>query len=303
MTLQQLKQIITIAECGSMNEAAKQLFVTQPSLSGMLKEVEKELGVTLFIRSNRGITPTPDGSEFLIYARQVAEQFSIIEERYFEKKSKKKFSVSTQHYSFAVQAFVDLVREIGMDDYEFALHETKTAEVIHHVRNFSSELGILYTNRHNEPFIKKLLREYELDFLELITCETYVYLYKNHPLAKETLLSMEQLTPYPCIAFEQGDKYSFHFAEEMKSTHDYPRLIKVDDRATALNLMVGLDAYTLCSGIICEELNGNDHIAVPLKESETMTIGMIHRQVVPLTPLAKLYMDKINQYFTDNGLL
>ncbi len=303
MTLQQLKYVITIADCGSMNEAAKQLFIAQPSLSGTVKELEKELGITLFIRSNRGITITPDGSEFLVHARQVLDQYSVLEDRYISKLIKKKFSVSTQHYTFAVKAFVELVQEIGMDDYEFALHETKTADVISHVKDFKSELGIIYINQINEHFIKKILREYEIDFLELLSCETYVYLYKDHPLADQASISMEQLKSYPCIAFEQGSKYSFHFSEEMKSTYDYSKLIKVDDRATALNLMVGLNAYTLCSGIICEELNGYGHIAIPLQESEPMTIGIIHRQEIAFTPLAQLYISKINEYFKSQGLL
>ncbi len=303
MTLQQLKQIITIADCGSMNEAAKQLFVAQPSLSATVKELEKELDTTIFLRSNRGVTVTPDGREFLSYARQVVEQYAVIEEKFINKNVKSKFSVSTQHYSFTVKAFVEMVREIGMDDYEFALHETKTAEVINNVRDFISELGIIYINKSNEHFINKILREYEMDFTPLISCETYVYLYKEHPLAGRKSITMDELKDYPCIAFEQGSKYSLHFAEEMKSTYEYPKLIKVDDRATALNLMIGLDAYTLCSGIICEELNGNGHIAVPLKESESMTIGIIHRKALPFSPLAKMYIQKINEYFEHNGLL
>ncbi len=303
MTLQQMKQIIAIADCGSMNEAAKQLFIAQPSLSTAVKELEKEIGINIFIRSNRGITTTPEGDEFLSHARQVVEQYSIIEERFIEKKMKKKFSVSTQHYTFAVKAFVELVKKVGMDDYEFAIHETKTADVINNVKNFSSEIGIIYLNSKNEQVIRKLLREYELDFLELLKCDTYVYLCKDHPLANKERICMEELLPYPCIAFEQGSKHSFHFAEEMKSTHDYPKLIKVDDRATALNLMIGLDAYTLCSGIICEELNGNEHIAVSLSESDEMIIGIIHRKTLPFSPLAKLYIDEINEYFNSNGLL
>ncbi len=303
MTLQQLKHVIAIADCGSMNEAAKRLFVAQPGLSATVKELEKELGITIFLRSNRGIKTTPDGGEFLVYARQVVEQCATIEDKYVFKHRKKKFSVSTQHYSFAVKAFVELVLEIGMDDYEFAFHETKTAEVINNVKDFKSELGIIYVNDKNEQVIGKLLRECELVFTKLLECETYVYLYKEHPLAKNELICMEELRAYPCIAFEQGSDNSHYFAEEMKSTNDYPKLIKVDDRATALNLMVGLNAYTLCSGIICDELNGNGHVAVPLKESEKMTIGIIHRSVVPYSPLARLYISKINEYFEQNGLL
>ncbi len=303
MTLQQLKHVIAIADTGSMNEAAKQLFVAQPSLSIAVRELEKELGISIFLRSNRGIKTTPEGDEFLSYARQAVEQFSIIEDRYVLKQVKKKFSVSTQHYSFAVKAFVELVQEIGMDDYEFALHEIKTADVIKNIRDFKSEVGIIYINDNNEQVMNKVLRDHLLSFTPLLECETYAYLYKKHPLASKTKVGMEELLEYPCIAFEQGSENSYHFAEEMKSTHDYPKLIKVDDRATALNFMVGLNAYTLCSGIICEELNGNEHIAIPLKESETMTIGLIKKSNVPLSPIANLYIDKINEYFKNNGLL
>ncbi len=303
MTLQQLKHVITIADTGSMNEAAKQLFVAQPSLSSSVKELEKELGINIFLRSNRGIKTTPEGGEFLSYARQAVEQFNIIEDRYIFKQAKKKFSVSTQHYSFAVKAFVELVQEIGMDDYEFAFHETKTADIINNVKDFRSELGIINLNDNNEQLMKKVLRDHSMDFTELLKCETYVYLYKKHPLAVKPKICMQELVNFPCIAFEQGSDYSYHFAEEMKSTHDYPKLIKVDDRATALNIMVGLNAYTLCSGIICEELNGNDHIAIPLEESETMTIGIIHKNNMPLSALANLYITKIKEYFASNGLL
>ncbi len=303
MTLQQLKQVIAIADCGSMNEAARQLFVTQPSLSTTVRELEKELGITIFLRSNRGIKITPDGGEFLRYARQVIEQCAVIEQRYIGHARKQKFSVSTQHYSFAVKAFVELVKEFGMDDYAFALHETKTAEVISNVREFESEIGLIYLSESNKVIMQKLLHEYELSFTPLICCDSYVYLYKEHPLAALEKIGMDQLLPYPCIAFEQGSGHSYHFAEEMKSTYAYPKLIKVDDRATALNLMVGLDAYTLCSGIICEELNGNDHLAIPLIESEAMTIGILSRSAVPFSPLATRYIDKLKAYLTHNRLL
>ncbi len=303
MTLQQLKHVIAIANAGSMNEAAKQLFVAQPSLSATVKELEKELGINIFLRYNKGIKITPEGGEFLTYARQTIEQYNLIEQKYILKQTKKKFSVSTQHYTFVVKAFVELVKEIGTDDFEFALHETKTADVIKNVKDFVSEIGVIYLNDNNSQVIKKMLRENSIEFKELITCETYAYLYKKHPLANKDIVCLNDLKQYTCIAFEQGSEYSYHFAEEMKSTHDYQKLIKVDDRATALNLMVGLNAYTLCSGIICEELNGNDHVAIPIKESEPMTIGIIYKQNIYLTPLAKLYIEKLNEYLQENSLL
>ena len=301
MTLQQLRQIIAIADAGSMNEAAKKLFISQPSLSERVKDIEEETGMEIFIRSNRGITTTPEGAEFLGYARQVVEQYELLENRYIEKNVKKKFRVSMQHYTFAVKAFVELVKQVGMEEYEFDIHETKTYDVITSVRDFTSELGILYMNEMNEQVMKKLLKENGLEFTELFQCETFVYLWKNHPLAKNEMISMEELEEYPCIAFSQGNNNSFYFSEEMKSTYEYKRIIKVDDRATVLNLMVGLNGYTLCSGIICNELNGDEHVAVPLRESETMRIGYILRKHHKLSKLGQLYIEEILKY-TDSEI-
>lgn len=296
MTLQQLRQMIAIADSSSMNEAAKKLFISQPSLSSTVKELEEEMGIELFIRSNRGIQTTPEGLEFLGYARQVVEQYELLEDKYIEKKVKKKFSVSTQHYTFAVKAFVEMVKKVGMEEYEFAIHETKTYEVITSVKNYQSELGILYLNDLNEKVITKILKENGLEFIELFQCGTYVYIYKEHPLARNDVISMKELEEYPCIAFTQGENNSFSLAEEMKSTYEYKRIIKVDDRATVLNLMIGLNGYTLCSGIICNELNGSKHVAIPLVETETMYIGYIKRRHTKLTKLGQLYIEEIEKY-------
>ncbi len=296
MTLQQLKQIITIADSGSMNEAAKKLFVSQPNLSAVVKEVEEEIKVTIFLRSNRGIIITTEGEEFLGYARQVVQQYDLMQQRYDEKNVKKKFSVSTQHYSFAVEAFVEMVKTFGMDEYEFAIHETRTNTVIENVKNMKSEIGVLYLSEFNKKVLKKLFSESSLVFEELFTCDTYVYIWKNNPLAQKKIISMKDLEPYPCLAFEQGSNNSFYFAEEMKSTYQYKRIIKADDRATMLNLMKGLLGYTLCSGIISENLNGNDYIAVPLKESEKMHIGYIRHKGTKISPLGERYLEGLKKY-------
>lgn len=297
MTLQQLKYVITIADCNSMNKAAKALFISQPSLSAAIKELEDEIGIELFRRNNRGITITLEGSEFLGYARQVVEQYQLIENRFVDKKSvKKKFSVSTQHYTFAVKAFVEMVKQFGMDEYEFAVHETKTYEVIEDVRNFRSELGILYLSDFNSKVITKILKDNNLEFKELFRCKTYVYLWNGNPLANKSLITMEDLLDYPCLSFEQGSYNSFYFAEEVLSTYEYKRIIKVNDRATNLNLMVGLNGYTLCSGIICEELNGSEYKAIPLDCDEIMTIGYIKRKDAGLSSLGKKYLEELQNY-------
>ena len=297
MTLTQLNYAITVANANSMNEAARSLFISQPSLSAAIKELEEEIGVELFRRTNRGISLTPEGEEFIGYARQVTEQYRLIESRYISKeKIKKKFGVSTQHYTFAVNAFVEMVKQFGMDEYEFAIHETKTYDVIEDVKNFRSEIGILYLNDFNRKVLTKLLHEYNLEFHELLNCGIYVYMWKGHPLAAREEIALKELDEYPCLSFEQGTYNSFYFAEEVLSTYDYKRLIKANDRATLLNLMVGLNGYTLCSGIICESLNGSDYCAVKLKSDEMMTIGYLVRKGVAISELGQKYLEEIAKY-------
>lgn len=302
MTLTQLNYIITIAETKSMNKAAEKLYVSQPSLTNAIKELEKELGITIFYRSGRGVTLTNDGTEFLLYAKQIYGQYETVLEKYSEGGSyKKKFGVSTQHYSFAVKAFVDMAKEFDMSKYEFAIRETRTAEVIQDVSTMKSEIGILYLSDFNRKSLGKMLKSAGLEFHHLIDCQAYVYIWKHHPLANEKSISFEQLDGYPCLSFEQGDNSSFYLAEEILSTNEYSQVIRANDRATMLNLMIGLNGYTLCSGIICEELNGNDYVAVPFQDDEqnpnsVMEIGYITRKNTLLSKMGVLYVEDLKKY-------
>ena len=297
MTLTQLKYAIEVANSGSINKAAGKLFITQPSLSSAIAELEDEIGIKLFSRNNRGIFLTPEGNEFVGYARQVVEQFSLIESKYIlNQNTKKKFSVSMQHYTFAVSAFVNLVKQFGMEEYEFAVHETKTYDVINDVKTFKSEIGVLYLNEFNKNILTKLFNESGLVFTPLMECSIYVYLYTGHPLANNKKIKMEELMDYPCLSFDQGEYNSFYFAEEVLSTYEYHKLIKANDRATLLNLMVGLNGYTLCSGIICEELNGEGYKAVKLDSDEKMTIGYLVRKGFSISKLGERYLEEIAKF-------
>ena len=299
MTLQQLKYALMIAETGSMNKAAEQLYVSQPSLTASVQELEKETGILIFNRSGRGVTVTNDGAEFLQYASQVVGQFDILTEKYNAKGNiKKKFGVSTQHYSFAVKAFVDMVKRFDTAKYEFAIRETKTAEVISDVANLRSEIGILYLNDFNRKAILKLLNASGLEFNSLTKCRPFVYLWKGHPLSKKEQITFDDLADYPCLSFEQGANSSFYYAEEILSTAEYPRTIKANDRATMLNLMIGLNGYTLCSGIICEELNGSDYIAVPFHsgDEDAMEIGYITLKKTIRSKAGSIYIEELKRY-------
>ena len=302
MTLNQLHYIITIAETGSINKAAEKLYMTQPSLTGSLKEAEKELGIEIFHRGGRGVTLTNDGTEFLQYAREIYGQYEAVMDKYNEDNGmRKKFSVSAQHYSFVTEAFVRLVKQIDLSEFDFAIRETKTRDVISDVATLKSEIGVLFLSDFNKRAINKLLRQNELTFTPLITCDAFAYIAKSHPLADRTSVSFADLAPYPSMSFEQGDGQTLYYAEELFADREYPHVIHVNDRATMLNLMKGLHGYTLCSGIICEELNGDDCVMIPLVDDSVdptgyMTIGYIKRNNTILSKLALRYIDEMKNY-------
>ena len=302
MTLQQIKYVIGIAETGSLNKASEKLYVSQPSLTATIHDLEDELGITIFNRTGRGVTLTNDGTEFLAAARQLYMNYQNVMEKYGENGTiKKKFGVSTQHYSFAVKSFVEMVKDFNTNEYEFAIRETKTRDVIDDVANLKSEIGILYLSDFNRKAITSILKSKDLEFHHLIDCKAYVYIWKGHPLAKNKFITMKQLENYPCLSFEQGNETTFYFAEEILSTEEYHRTIKANDRATILNLMIGLNGYTLCSGIICEELNGSDYIAVPFKDEDEsinriMQIGWITRRNFTLSNIGNKYIEEVKKY-------
>ncbi|MCM1100652.1 MAG: LysR family transcriptional regulator [Clostridium sp.] len=299
MTLSQLVYAVTVAEQKSMNKAAAELFVSQPALSGAIRDLENELHTQIFGRSNKGIAITAEGEEFLSYARQIVEISQMIGERYTEDKSrKKKFSVSMQHYSFAVEAFIELGQKFSMNEFELAVYETRTYEVIGNVRDGRSEIGVLYLNDFNGKALNKIIADNGLEFVPLFDCGISVYLSKKHPLADRAKIRFEELEPYPCLSFEQGDKNAFYFAEEVLSTLNYKQIIKANDRATMLNLMVGLNGYTLCSGIICGDLNGGNFVSVPFDTSDHMTIGYVRRKNMPLSVIGQEYIQILKKYET-----
>ncbi len=302
MTLQQLNDVIAIAETGSFNRAAEKLYIAQPSLTSAVRALETELGITLFNRGGRGATLTAEGVSFLPYARSVIMEYRNLLDNYGKQgKRKQKFAVSTQHYSFAVKAFTVITRACDVAEYEFAIRETRTQQVIDDVAAGRSEIGILYMSDFNRRVLMKILNGNDLVFTHLIDCHAFVYLWRDHPLAKREAITFEDLAPYPCLSFEQGENSNFYLAEEILSTNEYPRMIKCCDRATMLNMMRGAMGYTLCSGIICEELNGDDYLAVPYREDEEnpnsiMEIGYITRKNHRLSGVGEQYVEELNRY-------
>lgn len=297
MTLQQLRYVITVAETGTITEAAGKLFISQPSLTNAIHELEKEMNVVIFNRTNKGITLSKEGEDFLGYARQVLEQAAILEEKYKGNGGgKKQFCVSTQHYSFAVNAFVDLIKEYGQEEYDFSLRETQTYEIIEDVARMRSELGILFFNDFNEVIMEKILKSYDLEFHPLFTAKPHVFISRHHPLAGKKVITNEELEIYPYLSFEQGEHNSFYFSEEIFSAVERKKNIRVRDRATLFNLLIGLNGYTVCSGVIDEELNGMNIIAVPLAQESDMRIGYITHKKGVLGRLGNSYLTALEKY-------
>ncbi|MBQ1889499.1 MAG: LysR family transcriptional regulator [Selenomonas sp.] len=291
MTLKQLLYAVTIAETGNITEAAKKLFIAQPSLTAAIQSLEQEYGITIFSRSNKGIEVTPAGDELLGYARQVLEQADLMHERYLgQSPLKQHFCVSSQHYSFAVEAFVELIRRYDGSKYEFHMRETQTYDIIDDVAHRRSETGLLYLNTFNRSILLKTLKENNLAFTPLFTAKPHVFISKNSPLAHKEQLTLADLAPYPRLSYEQGSHNSFYFSEEILSTETVDKEIVVCDRATLFNMVIGLNGYTICSGVISEELNGSNIIARPLAVDDYMEIGYILPKSTRPSRLTQTYL-------------
>lgn len=297
MTLLQLKYMITAAEIGSITEAAKALFISQPSLSGAIKEVEKEAGISIFTRCRAGIALTKEGMEFLGYARQVVQQMELLESKYINNQpAKQRFCISTQHYTFTANAFVELVQHFGQERFEFILNETQTHQIIEDVRNRFSDIGILYISNYNESVLKKVLEENDLSFHEIFSASPHVFLRKDHPLACRESLKLDNLRPYPKLSFVQGNYESAYFAEELFSNEPAEKSIKVSDRAAIVNFMIGLDGYTISSGIFPKFLQGDEIVSIPLEEPEVMRIGYIINKDKELSELGQIYIEALKKF-------
>jgi DNA-binding transcriptional LysR family regulator len=301
MTLQQALYALTIEECGSMSKASEKLYIVQPTLTSAIQELENEMGITIFLRTHKGVIPTPEGTEFLNDIRNLYRHYTMLVQKYEgEGNYRRKFGVSTQHYSFAVKAFVEMAKRYDMKQFDFAIRETQTKTVLTDVGSLKSEIGVLYVSARNEKMLRKLMTEQGVIFHPLIKCRAYVYLWDQHPLAKEKGISMEQLEPYPCLSFEQeGDEV--YLAEEILSEKVYSQTVKVNDRSTMLNLMVGLHGYTLCSGIISGDLNGAGYVVVPFHEDEEnpnsiMEIGYITKKNSILSKMGEEYIEELKNY-------
>ncbi len=298
MNIQQIKYILAIAGSSSMREAATKLFISQPALSASVAELEDELGILIFERTNKGISLTDEGREFVTYAKKAVGQYEILEERYLSKDSgKEHFSVSTQHFNFSIKAFTEVIKRFDPDTFLFSIHETKTKDVLDDVRTLRSEVGIISFSGSNEAVLKKLFREYGLEFIPLMRRETYIYVWEGHELAGRSEISIEELEDYPCVTFDQSDDSNLYLTEEALADHDFKKMIKSDDRATTMEIIADLGGYSIGSGM----LSGDDVIlkglvSIKLKEEDPLIIGYITRKGSRLSAYGEAYVEEILKY-------
>ena len=298
MNINQIRYVLEVAASQSMREAASKLFVSQPALSASIKELEEELEIVIFERTNKGISLTDAGREFMEYAKKVIGQYEILEDRYLSRNAdKERFSVSTQHYNFAIKAFTEVIKGANCEKYVFSIHETKTRDVLEDVRSLKSEVGIVSFSGANESVLKKLFKEYQLEFTPLMRRETYIYVWKDHEFANRKEISIEELSDYPCISFDQSNDSNFYLNEEAMADYDFKKMIKSDDRATTMELMATLGGYSVGSGMLSGEnavLSGL--VSIKLKEEDPLTIGYIVRKGANLSKYGKAYVENLQKF-------
>ena len=298
MNINQIKYVLAVASSASMREASTKLFVSQPALSASIRELEDELGILVFERTNKGISLTDEGREFVEYAKKAVAQYEILEDRYLTGNSgKEKFSVSTQLYNFAIFAFTSVIRNNPADEYIFSIHETKTREVLEDVRSMKSEVGVISFSGANENVIKKLINEYRLEFTPLMRCEAYAYVWKDHKFAGRKTISLEELKDYPCVSFDQSDDSNLYLTEEAMADYDFKKIIRSDDRATSMEIIADLGGYSIGSGMLAGDnsiLQGL--VSIKLEEEDPLTIGYIVRKGRDLSTYGQAYVDELLKY-------
>ena len=301
MTLQQIYYLLEVAKTGSINKSAEKLFVSQPTLTAAIKDVESELDITIFRRTSRGVRLTREGTDFLARAGELYQHYELLMDRFRTRPGRQKFGVSIQHYSFAVKSFSKTIMTYGTDQYEFSLRETQTRRIIEDVASGRSDLGILYRSSYNKRIISRMLQQNKLEFHHISNCPACVVLWKHHPLSGMERLHLNDLKPYPYLLFEQGDSDTAFLSEEILSEHDHTGSIHVTDRATMMNLMAEVNGYTIGSGLIGRKFSEKDFVVIPVGPDDElpdteMEIGYIKRVNVRLSEVAETYIRETRRY-------
>ncbi len=286
MTLQQLNYLIAIAEFGSITEAAEHLYISQPTLSESIRNLEREMGISAFVRTKKGVVLTREGEELLSFARSTVEQADLMKQRFSRNETDKaRFAVSTQHYDFSVRAFIQVVNNHDTSGFDYIFRDTETSEIIDDVASGRSELGVLYLASHNRDVLSKILQKKELVFREIATVSPHVLLSTDSPLADKDLIQVDDLLNYPYIVVEQREKNAFFFSEQYLPMLDFCKTVLVNDRATLQALISGMNGFTV-SVDGNQEYGKNGIISKPLDYDCSIHVGIIQREKTNLSDYA-----------------
>ncbi|WP_086347456.1 LysR family transcriptional regulator [Candidatus Enterococcus clewellii] len=294
MNIKKMKYVVAVADSGGFREAAKRLFVTQPSLSNGIKELEEDLGVTLFIRTNKGATLTEEGIVFLSHAEKILTQLSLLENRFQHHQKEERFSISSQHYDFLGEIMAATIRKFEEQYTDFRLFETTTLKVIEDVKSYNSDIGILYLNSQNRSGIKRHLSGTNLTYEVIGGFTTHVFVGKHHPLADEKELSVEQLLDYPQIRFiQEGSEFNY-FSEDLLTESNQQAVIQVSDRGTLMNILTGTQAYATGSGIITG-FTKKEIKLIPLIGQEENKICILYQKNQQKSTILAYFIDQLKK--------
>ena len=297
MNFQQCRYVQAIAETGSFSQASKKLFVTQPNLSASIKDLEEELGVQLFVRSNTGARLTDDGNDFVKYAKRIIGELDLLESRY-QQSFRKSFTVASHHYDFLSLPLTQVAQDFGDDYQEFHLIETTTKKILESVDNFESDLGIIYLDADNRHILEKSLANQDLTFTSLGEFPTRIFLRRGHPLADREVLRQKDLEGYPQVRFRQ-EKSGLHFDEDTLEVLDNQTIMYSNDRGTVMNLLTASDAYASGLGIVNSFIK-EQIVLIPLADSPVHTLGYVTNNKRKSTPILEAFVERIKESLAES---
>lgn len=303
MTLQNLRYVVEVANSQSFSKAAQSLFMTQSALSAAIRDVERELGIVIFRRTNRGVQITPDGEDCLRYCKEIIERADYLSMRYQNRGNLRTyFSVSSQHLPFAVRAFDELIDALDPEGYDVAIRETATLHILHDVSTGRSQVGVVAMTQRQISLINKSLYIHDLAFSELSRLNTYVFMRRRHPLADRDALTLDDLRPYPFVTYDQ-DQAPDYYSEESLFFAPMMRNIHVSDRATKMSVIRSTDAFSV--GVDLPNFNqdiyfkrrNTEMVAIPFADHpETILIGILTRNGKALTGIGEKYVSLLKSH-------
>jgi transcriptional regulator, LysR family len=298
MNIQQLRYVVAIANSGTFREAAEKMYVSQPSLSISVRDLEKELGFKIFRRTSSGTFLTRRGMEFYEKAQELVKGFDVFQNQYSNpEEEKKEFSISSQHYDF-LPPLITQFSVLYPENKDFRIFESTTVQILDEVAQGHSELGIIYLNKQNTKGIMQRVDKLGLEVVDLIPFQTHIYLRKGHPLAKKEFLVMEDLAHLPTVRFTQEKDEYLYYSENFVDTSSSSQLFNVTDRATLNGILERTDAYATGSGFL-DSQSVNGITVIPLIDDLNNKMVYVKREEVDLSPVAEKFVQVMEAYFDE----